>query len=191
MWHGARSLGSVAFVGRVSMKIDNRTGWETKDLRKVLVAILRHDEFVPPKGAVVRVVASRGKYSGWATYGGRNSEFERTKDASRRREPIAMLLRIPAKGPLDVNQLAGLIWHEVGHWRGLRHGQMGSAMMRPWDFRITDHGWARVAFEGLTVRAADRSCGGGFEGGQWSAAHREASRTRGRDASEARAEASA
>ena len=134
------------------MKLDNRTEWKSADLRRILHAVCRHDEFVAPAGATVRIVSSRGGYSGWATYGGRNI-FEATKDATRRVVPIAMLLRVPvpARGPFDVDRFLGLVWHEVGHWRGLRHRQMSRAMMLSHNFRRADHEWAREAFADLTV----------------------------------------
>ena len=38
------------------MKVDNRTGWNTLDIRRVLTACCREDDFRVPEGAIVRIV---------------------------------------------------------------------------------------------------------------------------------------
>lgn len=109
------------------MKIDNQTAYSSDDLRRIIQAVCTYDGFVPQAGAIVRVVYSRrDRFSGWATYGG---------GPSRRRDHggAAMLLRLPSPkwGPMGdrMAKLLFIVRHEVGHWRGLRHRDMGAAYM--------------------------------------------------------------
>lgn len=136
------------------MILKNETVWSTDALRALVSAACKLDEFRVPDGAIVRVVYSRmhdqrwvddpdgrhvlslasgerkrGRwsatkptYSGWAYFGAHNG-----------RRGCAMLLRLPRPehiaNKLHLGQLAHLIRHEVGHWRGLHHKQMGGSLL--------------------------------------------------------------
>jgi hypothetical protein len=109
------------------VKIDNRTAYDSEDIRRVIRGVCRYDEFVPVDGAIVRVVYSRTpyRYSGWATFNGRNALSSELHGA-------AMLLRLPnpKHGPLSMTLAFFLVRHEVAHWRGLRHADMGDGYMK-------------------------------------------------------------
>lgn len=77
------------------------------------------------------VRGTKPTYSGWARYGaGHGGDGRRTG-----KHGCAMLLRLPhpehVDSKLDPAQVALLVRHEVGHWRGLRHRQM-SGMLLDW-----------------------------------------------------------
>lgn len=132
------------------MIVENHTQYSTADLRKILAACCRADDFKVPKNARVRVVYARSsRISGWAAFGARNCHHDysrRSLGEKVRITPCAMLLRIPRRD-LDLQRFIGVCRHEVGHWRGLRHVQMGGSLLRSWDFDLADHPWA----QGLTL----------------------------------------
>lgn len=132
------------------MIVENHTHYSTADLRKILAAACRAEDFKIPKGARVRCVYARSsRISGWAAYGARNCHHDysrRSLGEKVRITPCAMLLRIPRRD-LDLERFIGVVRHEVGHWRGLRHIQMGGSLLWSSQFSVADHPWA----QGLTL----------------------------------------
>ena len=132
------------------MIVENHTSYSTADLRKILLACCRDGDFKAPKMARVRVVYARSaRISGWAAYGALNCHHDysrRSLGEKVRMTGCAMLLRIPRRD-LNVERFIGVVRHEVGHWRGLRHTQMGGSLMWSSQFRVADHSWA----QGLTM----------------------------------------
>jgi hypothetical protein len=95
----------------VKLAIHNGTRFRTADIRRMLLAAVRHQGIGHLGDARVRVVRARKHCSGRATLGSR-------------REPIAksMLLRLPPRASPE--RVANLIHHEVLHWAGVRHRDM-------------------------------------------------------------------
>lgn len=136
------------------MKVDNRTHYDTTNIRRILQACCQESDYTPPAGATVRVVYSRWRgCSGWATYG--------AVPAWSDKEGAAMLLRVPRKWTCDVSAVEGVflesfifvVRHEVGHWRGLKHAQMAGGLLRRAKFKLSDHPWAAE----LTLGAAQKA----------------------------------
>lgn len=134
------------------MRIDNRTNYRTLDLRHIIVACCRAEDFKVPPGAIVRVVYARqaGRVSGWAAYGAHNLTIpdvnRQSLSLAEKREGCAMLLRIP-RTKLHIERFIAVVRHEVGHWRGLRHAQMSGSLLHTNRFNVNDHPWA----ENLTL----------------------------------------
>lgn len=147
------------------MKIENHTQYSTADLRKILQACCRAEDFTVPSGALVRVVYARkaGRISGWAAFGATNCHHDvnrKSVDPKTRRQGCAMLLRIPRRN-LNLERFVGVVRHEVGHWRGLRHVQMAGSLMHSSLFKMADHPWTTGLTLGLQAapaapRMADR-----------------------------------
>lgn len=116
------------------MIIDNRTRYVTADLERIILGAL--NEFGVTKHARDRVLIKPGPFSGWCYFG----------HVQLRGKVSRMVLRIPnapppslaaapsapaavrAHEPLDLRRLVWLVRHEVGHWAGLDHKQMNSAL---------------------------------------------------------------
>lgn len=96
------------------MKLDNRTDWDTKDLRRLCLAVIKH---VGSKHHIITVEYSkRRRYHGLAQVGG-------TK--------IWMYV---LKENFNVRDFAQILQHEIGHNMKLRHEDMASC----WHFN-TDY----------------------------------------------------
>lgn len=97
------------------MILDNRTSYASADLERIILGALQ--EFGITKHARERVVVKPyASYSGWCFFG-------HVQIGKRAR----MTIRIPTS-ELDVARLVWLVRHEVGHWAGLEHTQMGTAL---------------------------------------------------------------
>jgi hypothetical protein len=130
------------------MKIDNHTNRATADIRKIILACCREADWKAPKGIIVRVVyAKTNRISGWAMYGAYNGGYDNRKRIPKklRHQGCAMLLRIP-RGEFNLERFIGVVRHEVGHWRNIRHPDMSEALLYS-RFKIADHPWA----QGLTL----------------------------------------
>lgn len=94
------------------MKLDNKTSWSTRDLKKVLTEALKRDEKVEGKLSqrqrlIVNITAAKKWcYSGRAYLNG-----------------TWMTLKISGK-VLDLHYLVTLFVHELQHIRGYRHKKM-------------------------------------------------------------------
>lgn len=128
------------------MKIDNHTEWSGRDISSVIRAVCKASFYKPPTSAVVRVEYSRkGRYTGWAMYNARLL-YNRGLEPKRRKKPCSMLLRVPRpeQGLFDMNKFLGLVMHEVAHWRGVKHRDMGISLLycrfnpegRPWAAKL-------------------------------------------------------
>lgn len=101
------------------MRIDNRTTWDTSALEQLIRAALA-DAGVKPGHDRVVIVYSRGGYHG-RCYVGRIVKWN---------GHARMRLRLPRTvDELDTAKMAFLVRHEVAHWAGLRHHQMGGRLM--------------------------------------------------------------
>ncbi len=110
------------------LRIDNQTRWDTRDLRRFILAALRH------KGAGDRHVSigygKHGDVGGWGSYPDNRREASDRRRGCR--EGATMRLTLPGPGwvaaherdPIDLRQLAQLLEHEIDHTLGLTHDDM-------------------------------------------------------------------
>jgi len=100
--------------------IHNKTGWRTRDLRKVFTAVyrtVRKTEGQLGHTLKITVTHSRGMFSGYAYL---NSGIMRLSIPSPKFAPAGY-----EPGGLDVLQLAWLFDHELAHCYGHQHKVMG------------------------------------------------------------------
>ncbi len=128
------------------MLIVNKTHYSTASFRKILDKICAIDDCKPPRGIRVCLVYARARgSSGRANLRMRNSICR--KDGA-----FAMLMRVP-KAPLSEHQqtmFIAVVRHEVGHWRGLLHTDMGGALLDPHLFKRETNPWT----DGLALELA-------------------------------------
>jgi len=108
------------------MRIDNRTHWDTAAL-EVLIRAALFDAGVKPGHDVVTIVYSRrpGRYSGWCILGNLDHGWDGKLGHFNR-----MRLCLPRARELVPVQVAWLVRHEVCHWAGLNHHQMGKRLRK-------------------------------------------------------------
>jgi hypothetical protein len=95
------------------MKIVNKTKYETRDIMKLVYRVAQ-DELNPgglKNGRITINYRRNGGIGGWCYYG------------TIQRPNVSMRLNLPRTG-LDVVALALVIAHELGHAKGLKHGEM-------------------------------------------------------------------
>lgn len=121
-----------------SMRVNNKTDWDTRDLRRVFTAVLqenRKHEGPFARTLNITVVPARygGYYSGYAYF-----------------NTGSMRLRLPRPkhGALDVFKLAHLFEHELAHCRGYRH--KGMCTLNDWRHAKPE---SYPGLIGMTVRA--------------------------------------
>lgn len=127
------------------MILENSTHYATEDLEALILRVLEDAGITKHGRDRVRVAYSRdGKqYTGWCFYGSvkpmtltERAAFKRrmkglgTVVSSRRENSIyRMRLNVPRPEHLDLAKLIWLVRHEVAHWQGLSHAQMGPTLM--------------------------------------------------------------
>ncbi len=97
--------------------ITNRTHWRTADLRAFVVRAGRMT-FRPDEKPVVQIEFVYNRQARYWRLDGVCSTGRAVIDGSRCK------MRIPSRGPVDQVDLAGVLAHEFGHLRGLRHKDM-------------------------------------------------------------------
>lgn len=129
------------------MKIVNRTQWCTEDIERVILIALRLAGIENHARERVSITYSkRCNYHGWAYYGhvkppkhkfvrGPDGYFLRDARGKPKKFPIEsfrmkLIVPHPSKvdGMLDMHEFVWLVRHEVGHWQGLSHKQMGEKL---------------------------------------------------------------
>jgi len=105
------------------MKVENHTIYNTRDLRKLFLAGLKH-EGMDPKNYKIVVKYRKGRTYGYAYYNRKWIQINLPKECYQ----------------LSIKQVARTLVHEICHNRGLRHREM--------DYKTIDTSWA----EGYSIR---------------------------------------
>lgn len=110
------------------MKITNKTHYQTRDVRRIIIAAFRESSVEPSEYAGVHaevVYGHRHRHSGWAYVG----KLERDQDGvMRRRLARRMRLRLPKVGA-NVQQFAAVVLHEIAHLKGRHHRDFEPGLM--------------------------------------------------------------
>ena len=124
------------------MKVINKTEWQTRDLKRILVATLNRNSRVEgqltsweKKNLQVEIVyGRRNYYSGNAYYNGSYMRLRipRTKLKVTQRKPTVKVERITA--PVAKSTLVELFIHELEHIRGYHHKSMSKWRTRRYDW---------------------------------------------------------
>ena len=126
--------------GRASLLLDNRSGYDTSDLRRFFLKGLRSLGVKQPKHIIV--VAAPARSRGCAEIG-----------TSPAREGVAIVIAMAPPSRFRLRRLARLFEHEVGHTHGLVHETMAHDVM--WSLGPVP-AWARGSVIRYRGRAQDQ-----------------------------------
>ena len=132
---GKKALRDPSGTGSFTLALDNRSGYDTGDLRRFLVSGFRAMGAKGPKSVIV--VSSPIRSRGCAEIGGP-------------RQGRAMVLSIAAPSHFSMRRLTRLFEHEYTHQKGYEHDDMRREVM--WSLGPVPS-WAR----GLKIRYRGRA----------------------------------
>lgn len=129
------------------MKLANKTRWQTRDLRRIAVRVIR-EEF--PKARFANRAKSFTVYVGYNRGGGGWSSGHALYNSNH------CYVNIPKHETPDPVDFAHVVAHEAGHCKGLRHGHMpphmGDSTGHRSDYVKQHFAWAKP----LTIRRVEK-----------------------------------